>query len=222
MEQTERMGKVVALGDALAALQLPVSPSTTLIESSNSKQLDFRRDFYDVLKAENYKIDKNNEEAVSTIYEYFCDLLVKPQTKGLKLVGYFGTGKTRLMKIVEEFNYVMLANVKAVINYVRKYENVGSYWTNCPFWYTHKDRWIRGHWCFDECGSSQDVPVNIFGNQTIPMAEILKETLSAGRVCHIITNYDDARLAERWGPEVVDRFREMFIEVKFKGDSRRS
>jgi hypothetical protein len=75
--------------------------------------------------------------------------------------------------------------------------------------------------CFDELGGHNDRKLNIYGNEIYPMSLILKAHYEKQIKCHAITNYNLEDLEKLYGGEVIDRMKEMFTIVKFKGGSRR-
>ena len=175
----------------------------------------------DACKQNGYTIDANNEEAVAAVYKYFQ----QDNSKGLLLMGYYGTGKTWLMRLVNEFiSPVRIVSTEQILKdsvfnqdvpskYLSKVIRLGitdadCYAMVCPF-------------CFDELGGHNDRKLNIYGNEIYPMSLILKAHYEKQIKCHAITNYNLEDLEKLYGGEVIDRMKEMFTIVKFKGGSRR-
>lgn len=170
-----------------------------------------------------YKIDKNNQEAVTKV----CQYLQNPDEKGLLFIGYYGTGKTWLMRIIDEyFTPVNIVSTERIIQDTVNQQDVKQRYRQRNLWYFMnggKVDFVDWPYCFDELGGQNDRKVNIYGNEIYPMSVILKAHYEKKIKCHAITNYDpeSQEMKRIYGGEVVDRFKEMFHEIKFKGDSRR-
>ena len=169
-----------------------------------------------------YIIDDNNRDAVTQISNY----LTSNETKGLLLLGYYGTGKTWLMKLVNKLTPVRLVSTERIINDTIANGGIPTNYTKENFIYhfdVEKSVGIEKEYpfCFDELGGQNDRKLNIWGNEIYPMSVILKAHYEKNIKCHAITNYSSEDLVKLYGGEVIDRFKEMFLFVKFKGGSRR-
>ena len=176
----------------------------------------------ELLKTAGYKIDHNNREAIEKIADYFS----QPQKKGLLLLGYYGTGKTWLINIIKTVYPIRIYSTENVMQLVYRLGYVPSYFLEKQ--YDFKDNGISEPVsaveypaCFDELGGQNDKKINVYGTEIFPMSEILKAHYEKKIKCHAISNYEPETLVKLYGGEVVDRFKEMFITVKFKGESRR-
>jgi len=167
-----------------------------------------------------YIIDDNNRDAVNKISEY----LTSNETKGLLLLGYYGTGKTWLMKLVNELTPIRLRSTERIINDTIANAGIPTHYTKQNYIYEYNGTVgteTEYPFCFDELGGQNDRKLNIWGNEIYPMSVILKAHYEKNIKCHAITNYSSEDLVKLYGGEVIDRFKEMFLFVKFKGGSRR-
>lgn len=181
------------------------------------------KDLFDILKSVGYKVDAENKEAIEQVAQY----LSGDQKKGLLFTGYFGTGKTWLMKILNDeytpirlvstdrLNRETLANGDVPSKYLSKQINLHYDYV--------QEKVLTRDWpfCFDELGGQNDTKLNIWGTPIYPMAKVLKQHHEEGIKCHAITNFSLQDLQNLYGGETIDRFKTMFETVKFKGGSRR-
>lgn len=175
----------------------------------------------DACKQNGYTIDANNQEAVASVCKYFQ----QENSKGLLLMGYYGTGKTLLMRLVNEFiSPVRIVSTEKILSDTVFNQDVPSKYLSKSVRLMSSDTdyyTITSPFCFDELGGHNDRKVNIYGNEIYPMSLILKAHYEKNIRCHAITNYNLKDLEKLYGGEVIDRFAEMFITVEFKGGSRR-
>jgi hypothetical protein len=171
-------------------------------------------------------IDANNEEAVTAVCKYFQ----QDNSKGLLLMGYYGTGKTWLMRLVNEFiSPVRIVSTEQILKDSVFNQDVPSkylaqnhiYDMECVSLNSIVGKEREYPYCFDELGGHNDRKLNIYGNEIYPMSLILKAHYEKQIKCHAITNYNLEDLEKLYGGEVIDRMKEMFTIVKFKGGSRR-
>jgi hypothetical protein len=183
----------------------------------------------DACKQNGYTIDANNEEAVTAVCKYFQ----QDNSKGLLLMGYYGTGKTWLMRLVNEFvSPVRIVSTEQILKDSVFNQDVPNKYLIKMFRIelapipegqltTDIGLEIECPYCFDELGGHNDRKLNIYGNEIYPMSLILKAHYEKQIKCHAITNYNLEDLEKLYGGEVIDRMKEMFTIVKFKGGSRR-
>jgi DNA replication protein DnaC len=173
----------------------------------------------DACKQNGYTIDANNEEAVTAVCKYFQ----QDNSKGLLLMGYYGTGKTWLMRLVNEFiSPVRIVSTENIMRETIKNESVPEKYLSESFQIDNATyQKIEFPFCFDELGGKNDRELNLWGTKTYPMSEILKYHAENKMKCHAITNFQLEDLQQLYGGETIDRMKEMFTIVKFKGGSRR-
>lgn len=187
---------------------------------------------FDILKSVGYKVDDLNKDAIYEISDY----LAGDQKKGMLFEGYFGTGKTWLMKIIaDHFTPIRIVSTEQIIREILneptdpknpKHGNVPEKYLTQQYTYSCNDAFgvatfRERPFCFDELGGQNDRKLNIFGTETYPMSIILKTHHEKNIKCHAITNFKLTDLENLYGGETVDRFKTMFVSIKFKGNSRR-
>lgn len=181
------------------------------------------KDLFDILKSVGYKIDSENKDAINEIVDY----LSGDQTKGMLFTGYFGTGKTWLMKIISDhLTPIRIVSTDRINKATIQNEKVPEIFLTQQYTYSCGDAFGSATekeypFCFDELGGQNDRKLNIWGTETYPMSIILKVHHELKIKCHAITNFDLGDLENLYGGETIDRFKTMFATIKFKGGSRR-
>lgn len=190
------------------------------------------------LKPNVYQLQEQNKESVLNIAYYFMkDSRGKLDlNKGLMLMGYYGTGKTLTMRIMQRLfrNPFLISICKNVID---DYQNGGQ----VPGAFAHLGRRSfdvnvfskEGEIdpkkpltrLFDDLGAER-LKHNFQDDRNV-MEEILSARyeyfcyLNPPMITHITTNLPFETLTERYGHRLTDRFFEMFNIITFKGESLR-
>ena len=157
----------------------------------------------DACKQNGYVMDRDNEEAVTAVCKYFQ----QDNSKGLLLMGYYGTGKTWLMRLVNEFvSPVRIVSTEQILKDTIMAGEVPNKYLEQMHVYNLIRAAIlaeeaRLPYCFDELGGHNDRKLNIYGNEIYPMSLILKAHYEKNIKCHAITNYNLEYLEKLYGGE---------------------
>lgn len=134
--------------------------------------------------------------------------------KWVLLMGNKGTGKTTLLRLFKQAVHIISR------------EDVKLYSTAkfCLEYGTIGERLIldneHGMMCIDDLGIENQTQ-NRYGTTTDPISTLLFLRYESKARTFCSTNLDPDALKKRYGDRLADRFKEMFIVVTFKGDSRR-
>lgn len=135
-------------------------------------------------------------------------------SKWVLLCGNMGTGKTMLLngfKMAHEIIYQ-----ERVIFYSTAKFNI-AYGAEGEQLILNND---KGLMCLDDLGAETKTQTR-FGTVIDPIATLLFLRYENKARTFCTTNLDTAKLKERYGARLSDRFREVFEVITFKGDSRR-
>lgn len=194
-----------------------------------------------------FEADESNFEALNVICEYFSD---SPEfekrndgwslRKGLLIVGPAGTGKTILMKCLQQnpkrsFTVVSCRKImdlfcqegrKAIRDYsspkwANSYNSRGD--ENYPDNYFNHRSW---GYCYDDFGA-EDKGTH-FGDTTEVMEQVILDLYEKNlgnnfqyNFFHITSNLTTDQIEARYGTRVKSRMREMFNLIPLKGADRR-
>lgn len=208
------------------------SPSTPLVDLNEDQINKYKHRFIKIAKRINKKFTLP-DEMKPTVNELFkwCMRLpgeLDPQ-KGLWLWGDIGTGKSTMIRIINDFACLVRPEEKIGYNvhalpfciYIRKamticdaYQREGA---NGIYQYTVKDRL-----CIDDLGAENPL-TTYYGTPNNVIGDLLCRRYD--RLDHyqtfVTTNISPEQIAEIYGERVYDRCGEMFNFVRFAGYSFR-
>lgn len=133
---------------------------------------------------------------------------------GVLLVGPTGTGKSRIMQIMQRYctsikhRQFDIHNTTMVLEQVKKGASILE-WVNERR--TDPNKPPRGL-CIDELG--QEVPINNYGTKEDPVLQILQLRANRGLETHATSNLTLAELSERYGERVASRLQELFNVIE--------
>lgn len=170
----------------------------------------------DKITGKPYILNEYNEKVVENAVKWFiADKSSEfPLDKGIGLIGYYGTGKTHLFKVLEimaqafrrpeiEFS---ISNCPGIVKEVS--ENA-----------TSLKKYYSGTFCFDDLGSEETV-VKSYGNAVGVLSDILFEREirheSGGQITHFTSNLIAKELQAKYGDRIYDRLQKMTTLVVIK------
>lgn len=199
-------------------------------------------------KGRPFIIDRDNEQAVRLVCQYFAEDPAFEQyedfslNKGLALLGNVGVGKTHLMSHFtqnQHASFVMLncrriegmwveeagLKDKPPVGVIQKYSATIQVAVNANR-FGHKELGI----CFDDLGTETS-PSKAYGEEKNVLGEILMNRYEnfgafiAGSTArfymtHITTNLSAHDISIKYGQRLRDRFREMFNVITFPNDAK--
>lgn len=177
----------------------------------------FKSDFIKASKifVQKYDIDEANQEAIKIILTYFAGIDTKkyPLTKGLLICGFYGSGKTITLKIIQQLikNFA-IHNVRDIVSEF----NIGG------FDAIHELAKTKIRVFDDIC---QENNGRYYGNDTNVIQELIlrryEKFQNHGLITHFTTNEGNDQLKYRYGERVYDRLREM-CKIVILGDNKKS
>ena len=165
-------------------------------------------------------LDKFNEELIDKLIFYVFRIPNDkiPLRKGVFLHGPAGTGKTLLMKILED---IMINEWNCVLRIYNSQEVIDFYKFQDKQFINF--RAVRGIICLDDVGFKEQ-NIIIFGNPSNPIQEILFKRHEKEKLTFIVSNYGIDKLMELYNDDenrIADRLSVMFTDLKLLGGSRR-
>jgi DNA replication protein DnaC len=184
--------------------------------------------------------DDDAKENLKPIFTYLlrdssffesCNLisdLSKPSfNKGLLIIGGFGTGKTSIMKTMQQCSLLFMPQHYKILScneVVQKYESSATQLDKKEFF----RQMNAGTNLFDDLASER--LASNYGQVNI-MKDVLEQRYFLGKITHATMNFKEGypgdvemalkKLGEFYGPRIYDRIFEMFNVIIFKGKSRR-
>lgn len=161
-----------------------------------------------ISKMPQFVLNKENEIAIEALWDSMSE------KKGILLIGDIGTGKTILIKALNDylkeqrFLTIKIADVGLVEFEFKKngYENLEQY--------------TKDIYCFDDIGVENPI-INNYGSKTDIISELLLIRYSNNVKTYATTNLSVEKLKKRYGARLIDRFKEMFKVVYLTGSSHR-
>ncbi|WP_396636312.1 hypothetical protein [Maribacter sp. R77961] len=160
-------------------------------------------------------------------YNLMSDLSKPSFEKGLLIIGGFGTGKTSIMKSMQECSLLFKSQPYKIFScneVVQKYESSATQLDKKEFF----RQMNAGTNLFDDLASER--LASNYGQVNI-MKDVLEQRYFSRKITHGTMNFKEGypgdvemamkKLGEFYGPRVYDRIFEMFNVVVFKGKSRR-
>ncbi|TAG40622.1 MAG: AAA family ATPase [Cytophagia bacterium] len=171
---------------------------------------------------QNITIDQENAQVINLLSHYFAgiDCQLNPM-KGILLYGNIGTGKTTLMRLMQEAPHASFAieSAQEIINeyaadgvqVIEKYSRLIYNNNTASRYFGNREIGL----CIDDIGTETEAAN--FGNRKNVVAEILSMRYAQlhGPTTHLTTNLTPAELKEAYGARIYDRLREMFNVVEF-------
>lgn len=141
---------------------------------------------------------------------------------GLLLAGTCGNGKTTTMRAVQ--SVVMLLNNTY---YNRRGEGIGNRLLEAKeiTGLSDKDGQLTAYKTvpllfLDDLGR-EPTEVMRYGNVTSPITELLEYRYNQRLTTIVTTNLEPSEIREKYGDRIADRFNEMFVVVRYTGNSYR-
>lgn len=191
------------------------------VQKTNRQYLHMKRDeyryrFMDIANKEvfgKFEINSHNKVVIDQIYYYLRGMkkFNGDVTKGLLLIGGYGTGKTTLIKIIQQLineNWNKVWTMVSCVNLaeIMKEREVEFY----------KKRPL----ILDEIGRESQV-VKDFGTERRYVPEILSMRYNERSWTMGTSNYDTEALKKMYGGYIEDRLHEMFNIIQLTGKSFR-
>jgi len=152
-----------------------------------------------------WKVTPSEIEAVNAIFN---------SGKGVLIKGDKGTGKTLLLKLISKA-YEIIHNeppyMISAIEFNLMYQKEGA-----AKILDHK----TGAMFIDDIGAEPQA-ANNFGSRIDPISTLLFLRYEARMKTFCTTNLTIDELKERYGDRLADRFKQMFVVITFKGESKR-
>lgn len=174
-----------------------------------------------------FPMDREKSKVIDDLTRYFLGFEGELDlNKGIYLVGDFGSGKTSLMKIYQNFlQYFKAPQYFQMIGS----EDVTELGRTAP---DQLKQFYRKNCCFDDLGHDAFVVKN-YGNPIMPFDQILRHRYRAfvekGLITHFTANFfiketdpEISSLSDFLPPLIIDRLMEMVQVVELPGKSLRS
>jgi len=148
--------------------------------------------------------------------------------RGWLVHGSFGTGKTRIMQTVSEFLPILYWSSESIYNEVLQVKSINRFFTGESEIYYYADEFDSYDWQKCLCALLVDdfgrepAKINHFGTDIYIGSEIIYKRYKNGARMHVITNYGEEFISSKYGAEIVDRMREMFVRIPFNNKSFRA
>lgn len=137
--------------------------------------------------------------------------------RGIWIAGKYGTGKTLLLKsLCEMLTDIALTKNSYIPKFYKSFDLIKQYQEG-NYSVNPKNKGIL---IIDELGR-EPVVLNEYGNKRAPIVEILEQRYDFGLITIVISNYTIEDTRTIYGEFVIERFKEMFNYVNYKGGSRR-
>lgn len=174
-----------------------------------------------------FKADAENEQVIKLIQLYISrdirfETAVKDKTyslhKGLLLHGNYGTGKTKLMQIVQRCLYLMQSDI--MFRRFNMRELCQQYQSEGASALSPDNR----HWFVDEFGLTERESANSYGNKIIVGDELIGvryDRFQAGYMTHLTTNLTYQQMNDFYNPRTISRLHEMCNFIPLDGSDRR-
>lgn len=207
-------------------------------EKTSNELFNMFCDFADArLKAEGkeFIVNKDNKEIIRALVLYFTE---HPEgslnlNKGIYLMGTVGTGKTKLMSLLNawplnkrRFHEIRCKEIQRAftINGMTELYQYGKNSYRMKHNIRCRERGYAISYMFDDFGEEKSS--KSWGNEVLVMEDILQdrwvEFETTGMLTHITTNIQDGKLIQEiYGIRVRDRIRGMFNTIKLNGKSFR-
>lgn len=181
--------------------------------------------------APDFKIKKENEAIIFTIFRYFLQQpdfnaygIIKNKAgldKGLLVYGDYGVGKSTLFDAIHEVGKVILERTR---NTQLWFPRISTVHLLTMFYESQKDsssnfrmeNYYRGKLYLDDLGIE-----NKAYNREEIIGKILFERHRRKLITYVTTNENPSAIACRYGNHIGDRLPEMFNIIKWEGESWR-
>jgi DNA replication protein DnaC len=164
-------------------------------------------------KEREFEIDENNKLVINQLYLYLIgsDKFKGDLNRGIMLSGNVGTGKTMMINaflgIIQQLSNKIVTSLHA--------KKVSSYLKE-----KGDDYLIKRPLFIDDLGKETKI-VNDYGTVKNTIPDLFAIRYDTGAWTFATNNYSFDTLQEFYGETIVDRFKEMFNNLKLTGDSRR-
>ena len=219
------------INSASEILSPEISPPAKIADNNRgliSKQL-FWRLFLEI--APGFKIKKENEAVIFTIFRYF---LLQPNfnaygiiknkanlNKGLLVYGDYGVGKSTLFDVIHEAGKLILKQ-KGISQLW--FPRISTVHLLTMFYQSQKDKtsnfkmenYYRGKLYIDDLG----IEDKAYNREEI-IGKLLFERHRRRLKTYVTTNENPSAIAARYGNHIGDRLPEMFNIIKWEGESWR-
>ena len=177
---------------------------------------EFKRQWILIFKAltgHNYSIDEDNKEIINQMYFYLVgsSSFNGSLSKGLMMTGNYGTGKTKIMEVIQN---IIKANTNKRLAFLSCPSIVEELKKNEMFYFYQRPL------IMDEIGRETQV-VKDYGTDRQPIIEILTQRYRYNAWTFVTSNFTIETLGELYGGYIADRFKEMFNVIELTGKSRR-
>lgn len=168
-----------------------------------------------------FKIDEHNESLLLQLDLYANRMAgLYDINKGLLFSGNVGSGKTALMKALQQFNLYKKQDFK--FRFIPLWQLANEYASD------GNDAFAKlrtGHWCFDELGLLDRETTSYFGNKMNIVELVIHERYNAfkdkGLLSHFTTNLSRKGIEEAYDERTVSRLFEMTTCVTVLAPDRR-
>ena len=174
-----------------------------------------------------FKTDEENESVVKLLqlwiardprFETVCADKNYSLNKGLMLHGNYGTGKTKLMQIVQRTIFLLRTE------YQFKRFNMRELCQQYQIEGASSLKPENRHWFVDEFGLTEREPCNSYGNKVVIGDEVIGvryDRFQSGYLTHLTTNLTYQQISDFYNARTVSRLHEMCNFIPLDGTDRR-